>query len=278
MARGKAKSTLLGIQGVVGHKDAPDWSFLYDASTIKDPNFDVGDRVVLPDGRAFRYGKCGATIADMKHGVKNWNLLVTELDAIAVAAAIGAKYVDITFADTDGVGNDGVIAVDSLRGGHISFYRGTDRQQRGIIGNTVRANGDTGNTRLYLDAALKVAINALDNVEVLANPYSDLRMGNDLQTSVMGMPCVLATTGQYFWIQTWGPCRVTPSQAELGTGAALRMYLFDAAGGVFGLRALIDASGITAENHGYQIAGHIIERTDGVAGSAAPFINLQINP
>ena len=273
MSKGKAIVKYGGRAGLVTGRTAPDYSFLYDASTVKNPEYEVGDRVVLPDGRVFRYGKCGATLADMKHGLKNHNLLVTELDAIAVAASIGDKYIDVTFADTDGVANDGVIAEDELRGGLISLYRGTDRQQRGIIGNTVRANGDTGNTRIYLDAALKVAINEDDNVEVISNPYSDLRVENDVETSVMGMPAVLATVGQYFWIQTWGMCRITPTAAELGDVTETRQFCFDSNGSVYSHELDHDRG-----TSSYQHAGFIVERTDGVAGSAAPFINLQINP
>lgn len=273
MSKGNAKVNYLGRASLVGHSTASNWSFIYDASLTKDPKWNIGDRIVLPDGRVFRYGKCGATIADMKHGLKNHNLLITELDAIAVAAAVGQNYIDLTFADTDGVAGDGVIAADELRGGLISMYRGTDRQQRGIIGNTSRAAGDTTNTRLYLDAKLKVAILEDDNVEVIGNPYSDLRVENSLTTSVMGMPAVLATVGQYFWIQTWGMCRITPTGAELGANNDERMFHFDAYGSVRSAQA-----SIVTQAKSEQIAGFIVERTDGGAGSAAPFINLQINP
>jgi len=274
MSIGKTRVNYLGREGLVQHETQPDYDFLYAASVTKDPKWDVGDRVVLPDGRVFRYGKCGLTFAGMKWGLKQFNLLVTEKDAIAVAASIGAKYVDITFADTDGVANDGVIAVDSLRGGYISFYRGVDRQQRGIIGNTVRANGDTGNTRVYLDAALKVAINEDDDVEILANPYSDLRIsgGGGEWTSVMGMPNVLATLGQYFWLQTWGPIRITPAAGEYGAATDIRDFYFDRNG------SLVTSEVKDASGRNYQHAGFLIERNDGAAGSAAPFINLQINP
>lgn len=281
MSKGKAIVKHGGRTGIVYSRTAPDYSFLYEASTVKNPEYSIGDRVVLPDGRVFRYAKCGYSLTDMKGAVYGYNKLVTEKDAIAVAAAIGAKYVDITFADTDGVANDGVITVDELRGGYISFYRGTDRQQRGIIGNTVRANGDTGNTRVYLDAALKVAILEDDNVEVLANPYSDVRGGAGgeqfgIWCSALGMPNVHATTGQYFWIQTWGIFRVSPTGAELGVNQGERMFVLGSNGCVYSDRAYVD--GGAPANHSYQPAGPLMARTDGDAGSAAPFINLMINP
>ena len=271
----------LGMAGIVQSVSRGGWDFLYRASTVKDEKWNIGDRVVLPDGRAFRYGKCGYSLTDMKGACYSYNLLVTEKDAIAVAADAGQTYVDLTFADTDGVANDGVIAADELYGGYISFYRDTVRQQRGIIGNTARANGDTGNTRVYLDAALVTAVNEDDYVEVLANPYSDLRGGAGgeqfgIFCSVMGMPNVKATTGQYFWIQTWGPFRVSPTGAELGVNQGERMFVFGSNGCVYSDRAYVD--GGAPANHSYQNAGPIIERTDGDAGSAAPFINLMINP
>jgi len=273
MSKGKARVDYLGSAGLVQSDTAPGWDFLYKASTVKDSKWNIGDRVVLPDGRVFRYGKCGAALTSMKRGVKNYNLLVTELDAIAGAASIGAKSIEITFADTDGVLNGGVIAEDSLRGGYISIYASAaDRPQRGIIGNDARANGDTGTTTVYLDATLNVAVTAGSNCEILANPYSDLRELNDTHTSVMGMPLVDAAVNEYFWIQTWGPCRITPTGAELGASADTRMFVFEAYGGV----QSVDAS--DALDRSEQIAGFVIERTDGAAGSAAPFINLQINP
>ena len=276
MSKGITKTTNLTTSGLVAHNTAPNWDFLYEASTIKHPNYNLGDRVCLPDGRAFRYGKCGANLEQMKRGVKNYNLLITELDAIGVAADIGDKVIELTFADTDGVAGDGVIAEDELRGGYISLYRGDVRQQRGIIGNTARANGDTGNTKIYLDAALTTAINEDDNVEVIGNPYSDLRQRNSADTAVMGMPCVLATAGQYFWIQTWGICRITPNAAELSS-ASDRQYCFDNAGSMVGWKQAHDL-GAGSGFLGYQFAGFIVERLDADAGSAAPFINLQINP
>jgi hypothetical protein len=268
MAKGKAKVNFLGKEGIIQSSDGPDWDFLYSASTVKDPNYNLGDRVCLPDGRAFRYAKAGADLEQMKRGVKFHNILVTEKAAICSAASIGDKSVTVTF---DGDFWDTALAEDDLRGGYISFYRGDDRQQRGIIGNTaVAATG--GACVIYLDAALKVALNASDNVEVIGNPYRDVRHQNEAYTSIAGMPNVLATSGQYFWIQTWGICRVTPSGAELGTTGGERQFVFDNAGSVTSHLTSVDSLS-------YQHAGFLVEATDGLtAGSAAPFINLQINP
>lgn len=268
-----ARSSYLGSDGLVQSVSTGPWDFLYRHSTVKDSKWNVGDRCVLPDGRVFRYGKCGAALTSMKRGVKNYNLLITELDAIAGAASIGDRSIEITFADTDGIASDGVIAENSLAGGYISIYASAaDRPQRGIVGNDARAAGDTTATTIYLDAALDVAVTAASNCEVLANPYSDLRELNNTHTSVMGMPAVDAGASEYFWIQTWGPCRITPTGAELGDLPDSRMYVFEAYGGLRSVDAM------DALDNSEQTAGFVIERTDGDAGSAAPFIMLQISP
>ena len=275
MAKGKWKSTLLGIQGLIGHKTAPDWSFLYGATTTKSPQWNVGDRVVTPDGRVFRYGRMatGKSITHMKRAARNTALLITELDAIAVAASIDDKYIDVTFDDSDGFASDGVIAEDELRGGYISIYNTTTvREQRGIIGNTVRANGDTGNTRIYLDAALTVAVAENNNIEVLGNPYNYLSQQDDFLVANMGMPLAKATSLQYFWIQTWGVYRITPVGVELGVNRDERTFVFSGNGS---LRSMYADQQLTYSS---QIAGFIVEKTASASGSAAPFLNLQINP
>jgi len=277
MARGVAYTKHLDdtLKKGIYLTQVPNMDFLYDASTTRNPEYHIGDRVVLPDGRVFRYGKCSNDLDGMKWGCKNHAKLITELDAIGVAAAAGVSEVEITFSDTDGAANDGVIAVDELRGGYISFYRGTARQQRGIVGNTARANGDTTNTTVYLDASLRTAVNENDNVEVIGNPYYTLRQGSLSGGSVMGMPCAVATTGQYFWVQTWGICRITPSGAEIGANnSGERQFVFDDYGSVSSHRVDHD----DADNPSWQHAGFLVEVTDSTAGSAAPFINLQINP
>jgi len=232
--------------------------------------YELGTRLVTGDGRVFRYGKCGASFEDTKHGLKNNGILVTEKGTIFGACAAGATSVTVTF---NGDYCDEIIAANALYGGYISIYNSsTIRDQRMIISNTaIVAAG--GATTIGIDEPIVTAIASAVDCEILRNPYADLIVSNDLQTSVMGMPAALATTGQYLWIQTWGPCRITPTSAELGVNNDERMFHFDAYGGVRSAQA-----SIVTQAKSEQIAGFVIERTDGVAGSAAPFIMLQISP
>lgn len=278
MAKGKANVNYLNREGLVAHQNAPDWDFLYSASTVKDPNWNLGDRVVLPDGRAFRYAKCGSTLESMKFFVFSYNPLVAEKTSPTcvptATVAVGAKSAAFTVtAGKIGVNRDGVIAADELRGGYISFYgSSSDRQQRGIIGNTALAATGTSIT-IYFDAPIVTAMAASTATEILANPYSDVRKAAGGQASALGLPNVVATTGQYFWIQTWGICRLSPdSNDNSGFKNNMRQFYVDQ----YGLSQMPASYDETKASR--QAVGFVVERSDGVSGDTAPFVNLQINP
>lgn len=286
MSKGKYQSIALGTEGQVTYQTEPNWDFLYSQSTVKDPNWNVGDRVQTPDGRVFRYAKAGSTMSSMKYGVYGYNQLVAEYTSPTCVPtstiAVGARSAAFTVtAASIGASRNGVIAEDELRGGYISFYGTTsgDRPQRGIIGNTALAAADTSIT-LYFDAAIKTAMNASVATEILANPYSDVRSDTEqygIWSSCLGMPNVLATSGQYYWLQTWGPFRITPTSAALGVNQGERMFVFGANGSICST-ATWHTQLATTPTHCYQIAGFLLERTTGGSADAAPFINLQINP
>jgi len=205
MAKGKAKSTLLGIQGIVGHQTAPDWGFIYRVSTIKDSNYNVGDRVVLPDGREFRYAKsaeacyAGQAVQFDNTGFQGWG-------DIAVSQVVGDKQITITGA------SHAAVEEDELRGGYI-FVAGPvtankEVQFRGIVGNDAAA--ENANVVIYLDGPLTNTVTAGTNAcEVFANPYSAVRLAHGMSTDSRGKPGVAAVyvdeANKYFWIQTRGP-------------------------------------------------------------------------
>ena len=261
-------------------------NFLYRQSSTRDPEFQVGDRVCLPDGRVFRYAKAGSSMSSMKYGVYGYNQLVAEYSSPTcvptAAIAVGDMSAAFTVtAATIGVSRNGVIAVDELKGGYISFYGTTsgDRPQRGIMGNTALASDGTSIT-IYWDAPIQTTMNAGVATEILANPYSDVRSDTEqygIWSSCLGMPNVLAVSGNYYWIQTWGAFRITPTAAALGVNQGERMMVFGANGSICSLPTW-HTQIATTPTHSYQIAGFILERTAGGSEDAAPFINLMINP
>lgn len=228
-----------------------------------------GTRHITWDGRVFKYGKCGSvSIASMKRGVQNKNILVQEKATTCGAAIAGAEVVTVTF---NGDYDDGTHAKDELQGGFISIYNSsTVRDQRMIIGNDAIATGG-GATKIYLEGPISTTFSSTVDCEVMTNPYNNLAGGGDLYSSTMGIPCILATATYNFWIQTWGICRFSPVSAELGVDQNLRQLVFSSNSG------LRSTDAMDALDNSEQMAGFIINRNPGSAGSAAPFVMLQIS-
>ncbi len=273
MAKGKARATLLGIQGQVQHTQAPNWDFLYRRSTVRDSDWNIGDRVVTPDGRVFRYAKASGTMQCDYPAVFANNEFI-EYSSIATAQAVGDKEVTITVsASAGGEDADGVFDVDELRGGYIAIFKSGlgDAITRGIVGNTAKAALGTSIT-IYLDASLDRAVTDSDAAEVSGNPYAkvkDNHAAGDSFASVAGLPNVPATTGQYFWLQTYGPRWMSPAHAGIGGASNEREAYFLSAG----IDELTYSSSTYLDR---QHAGFLIDKT--TSGSdGAPFIMLQIS-
>jgi len=248
---------LLG--GTTGHR-------IWETKTVA--QYTLGTRLMTPDGRVFRYGKCYQTLTKMNVGVKNYHCLLSVKDNVCKAASVGVTTLRVA---TDAFTS--TVLKDELHGGYISLYRGTDRQQRHIIGNTAVPTLAGGVITLELSAPLITAINLNDNIEIMHNPYSQLIEGNHNYTPVMGMPTLLATAGDYFWIQTWGPCRISPEGAGYPAAENQLQYVFGSTGGIITV-AEADALG-----YAKQLAGFVVNRATSIgAEHCAPFIMLQISP
>lgn len=212
MAKGKARSFLLGIQGLIGHKQAPDWSFIYEASTVKSPKFNVGDRVVLPDGREFRYALSSAACV-AGQGVEFHAAGVQAYTTMVVAAAIGDKEITVP------AGTHVLQAKDALRGGYVVIWNpagSNSLQFRGIIGNDVTA-ADVA-FKIYLDGPLTEAVTTSSSVELFSNPYVAVRTGTMNYFAKAGVPArEIAAANTYFWVQTRGCCFAAPQGGKLGT-------------------------------------------------------------
>lgn len=205
MAQGKWKSFLLGIQGLIGHVQAPDWGFIYETSLVKDAKFNIGDRVVLPDGREFRYAKSSAACISGQ-GCEFTYVGVNAYQAALVAQAIGDKQVTLPACTHT------LFAKDALRGGYVLIYDGSTNnvQFRGIIGNDNTA-ADVAFV-IYLDGPLTEAVVASTSaIEAFQNPYAALRTGTSASLAKAGTPAVKVTAAStYFWVQKQGPTWVAP--------------------------------------------------------------------
>ena len=262
----KPKVNYLGREGLVSHQTAPNYAFLYTTSTVKDAKWDVGDRVVLPDGRVFRYAKAAGALNPSK-GAQN-SVTFLDSDNTAVTAAIGDTEISITLNSTS-AGSTYFGTANQMVGSYFSQPDSTHAQLRQIVGHPAGSDGDV--IKIQLDAPLSKAIVVDSFYEILPNPYGYLVNNGGTSVSVMGIPLVVIASGAYGWIQTWGVRWVNVNSGGVGSGAYDRTVVFAEGGG-------LDQMSESATVVQRQVAGFIIDKTTSGTWANPPFIMLQISP
>jgi len=266
MAQGKARVNYLDEAGMVRHADGPSWDFLYRVSTERDTKWNVGDRVVLPDGREFRYARSlGTNALYAAHGCEFSYTGLVSYTAFATNHSVGDFEITIPAA------THAALTEDELRGGYVILFDGaTDlaTTTRGIIGNDASAADVAFNLRI--DASLTNAIvSGTEAVEVYRNPYYGLDVAADANMPKAGVPAsYVSAAAQYFWVQTKGISWVAPQATVTGHGGVGIMWRHD--GSLDGVETAIGGTVPAAD--GTQYAGHCVA---GTADGNGPLINLQ---
>jgi hypothetical protein len=222
--QGPAKFEQIGQGSEVLVQGVPNWAFLYNASTTKLPKYNIGDRVVTPDGRVFRYALAGGTIhtefmvcdpdASITNAVAPAQVNPTSPVILGIPLSSGKKgdyCVTITVGATDGKAGDAAVAQDEMKGGFVVIGNGANQHPmtRGILGNEATISGGGAQSmNVYLDGALtRDVVVGTDNCEAYLNVYGDVKsmnVVNSAYVTAIGAAAAEATTGQYFWVQTWG--------------------------------------------------------------------------
>lgn len=262
MAQGKWKRTLLGIQGLVGHRQAPDWSFIYEVSGTKNPKWEIGDHVVLPDGREFVYAKSSG-VCWTGGGVQFNFVGVQAHNTVVNAQVVGDKVITVNGGTHTG------LTKDQLRGGYVITWPAANKDQfRGIIGNDAADAGE--DFKIYLDGPLTVDLSVGTGVEVFQNPYGALQGYSGSGSSVKakaGVPAAyVSASGKYFWVQKSGPAFVAP-QADMITNIIGAYFRHDGS-----IQADQGFSGLDADYDTTQYAGH---RIMGDKDNIGPLFMLQ---
>lgn len=264
MSKGKAKTVYLSREGQVVYQDAPTWDFIYSTSTVKDPDWTIGDHVVLPDGREFVYGKSSAACG-AGQGCEFTATGYTAITAFAVAGAIGDKSVTVPAA------THAALTEDELRGGYIIIYAATDDycQFRGIIGNDAAVADAL--FKVYLDGPLAYAVTAsTSSCETFQNPYAALRKATEYSYAKAGVPATyVSSASMYFWVQKDGPCRVAPTTSNVGENGGLGCF-WRHNGALEGAEVALAVTVPAADTSQY--AGHVIE---GSQAGNGPLFMLQ---
>ena len=244
---------------------------LYTAETTQ--RHGIGRRLVLDDGRVFRYSKAGGTL--------NCDLLAQQVTAqhmayatVAKTTVIGAIELVADFGAADGAAADGVLAADELQNGYvIIFPHSANSMNRRIVSNTAVAAGG-GEVTLSLDFPLNIAtVVDVTHVEAICSPYYSVKASTtgDTARGFVGLPMVPATLAQFCWIQTWGPCWVAP-QSDVGTGASNQQVVARYDGSIQA-HDYTDTTYSDKQQHVGFVLSHATAGTQG-----APFIMLQISP
>lgn len=246
MSKGKAKVNYLGRAGVVMPQSVPSWDFIYIASLTKSEKYDVGDRVVLPDGREFIYSRASAECASGQ-AAEFVNTGFQAYTTPVSTTAIGDTELTITGTTHD------AIAKDELKGGFfVSWPAALKDTIRGIIGNDVAiADADF---KIYLDGPLnEVHTGGSTGCEVWANPYSELKTGASASLGKAGVPATYVSTAlMYFWVQRKGICWVAP-QSDVLTNHTGCYFRHDGS-----IESYIDFEDMSSGSNSSQYAGHRI--------------------
>jgi hypothetical protein len=242
----------------------------YAASDIAPLGFNIGD-IMRIGGKTFVLSKAGGNITSVGLGCKNGLAQGVANCAAGATSAAGSSEVTLATGATSGSAGTGAIATDEFKGGYIVlFIASVDKPQvRGITGNTSRTASGTKNVTFYLDSPLTYAFTiTTDSGEAMQNPWSYVVQDTNIAHPVVGVAQCTATSGQYLWLQTFGPCFCSP-QSGVGVAGALAVYWRH------------DGSLDVRSNIGTYVsdvyAGFVLAEASG-STQGAPFIMLQIMP
>ena len=259
MAKGKAKVNYLGREGVVMPQTTPSWGFIYETSTVKHPKYEIGDRVVLPDGREFHYAKSAAACISGQ----GCEFTATGAFGKYPIATVAKGGYQVTLADSGSstvLTHAAVIAKDEFRGGYVIFHDiaagNADAQFRGIIGNDVSAINAV--VTIYLDGPLHKAILTNTFTEVFENPYAALQTSSVDTLPVAGVPAVeVSAANMYFWVQKAGPVWVAPQTTVRNNEGKGCFWRHD--GSVQDFDTVVNSNHAVPTGDTSQYAGHLIE-------------------
>ncbi len=275
MIVGKARTKLLNhsVGLVEGAAVSPSWKFLYETSLIKHPDYDIDDRVVLPDGRVFRYGKVGdaAITLPFSRLVFNRNVIagIATTHAAEDTPTVAIVAGDFTFQFGDTVAR----AVNHYVGGFYVQHDVTGSNGVFCAGIVKSTAGDGTFVELTLDAPFPGDVPITSQGTAMPSIYSNVGHGGTATfKTAVGMATVNAAVSAYVWIQTWGLTWATPTAwGSTGPGCAadLRDVYVHTDGTIM---PAIDSSGVAKQR-----VGTIVMMGDGSAYGDG-VIMLQLSP
>ena len=168
------------------------------------PSHTLGERIVTPDGRAFRYARAGSGAA-----LVTGNLLqspaedTADQNIAATAAAVGAT--SITTASM-------TVTANQYAGGYVTVTVTPG------LGQTFRIREHAAFTAaaatFTLEDPVQVALTTDSRLDFHPNPFNGvIQMPGTRSSAPVGVTVNDITASQYGWIQVGGPCNVLSNGA-----------------------------------------------------------------
>jgi len=180
----------------------------------------LGTRLVLPDGRVYRYAYSGAATITIGR-VCGAAVHVTTLDSdVAIQEARTTAQWDagdytIRIATTGSTSSTGLnLVANQFADGYIwvndEAGEGQSLQVKSHGAET--ATGSTGglDITVYEDDVLTIALTTASQVGLFKNIYDKVVIHTSGKASgpAVGVAPIVVAASKYFWLQTWGPCPV----------------------------------------------------------------------
>jgi len=254
----------------------------------------IGEKTVMirNDGITFTKDELYGGYLLLHHvtNMQNRRIIANDANPAATAGAIAAANIGAAGAGSFEITAD--VASQFTKGTKITVYDSTKNDgfytvkadavytskttitvEEAVVDDTIDGN-ITGVVTLTLEEGLSGDFAVNNWMEILPNPYADLRgakLANE-KVSHAGIPGTEAALDDYFWVQTWGPCWIEPgggSGGSVGDGVNERVVVFVGDGSVNSVKDIFLETG-------YQVAGFIIENNTVATGP--PLVMLQIRP
>ena len=243
------------------------------APAIDGQKFWYGKRILTFDGKVFKYGHAKTALIS---GFLAANAFTVnnhiKYAVLPTAIVSGAEYCYVTCPASAGYSSVG-FTQDELIGGYIVVgHNASHVENRTITGND-SCGASSAAIRIWVDGKFGMAHAITDGVEAYPNPYAYLSQGNNDFSGFMGVPSLNTTIAYDCWIQTWGPCWVTPggsSSSVWGEAAGDRSAF------AVGDGSVNDYTTLTTGSYGRQRVGFTIDTTSS-AVTGMPLIMLQIS-
>lgn len=201
------------------------------AKTSSTRDVQLGQIGVTPDGRAFRFGRAGAS--DLSPGKLAVAATITanhENMAVAAAASVGATSVTVTLGATAATENQyagGFLIINDAAGEGTAYL---------VSGHP--AADSAASLEVTLAEPIRVALTTSSEATLQKNPWdSAVISATDQGDKAVGIPVVTIAAGKYGWLQTHGLCSALADETlavgsalTIGTGVAGALEVLDAAG------------------------------------------------